>query len=273
MLDISDINNQVKEFSSKSHGSSELYKEHIFVKGDKKEGFMPLKSLIKKCEEIDSEKDLQKIGYIFESYDLHQSETFSLWFEKKFSRKLTRSQEKNIIILYLPDNGSILDSVENASRSYSILRENNILINGKNLPVQLGEWYAKCIFGLIQKKSTSQRGFDCMLDKSRVEVKVFWGNLSPAKGVKIKKTLVQLSDYCFIIYLSLNFKIREICILDSDFILRKIADKGHTIFLKDIDISQYFFSKSSKHIDKVVNSTSLLRYSTPELAMKIAERF
>ena len=49
----------------------------------------------------------------------------------------------------------------------------------------------------------------------------------------------------------MNFKIREICILDSDFIIRKISGKGHTIFLKDVDIAQYFFSKSSKHIGKV----------------------
>ena len=89
MLDISDINSQVKEFSSKNHGSSELYKEHIFVKGGEKEGFIPLKSLVKKCEEIDSEKDLQKIGYIFESYDFHQSDTFSSWFEENFSRFIT----------------------------------------------------------------------------------------------------------------------------------------------------------------------------------------
>ena len=61
--------------------------------------------------------------------------------------------------------------------------------------------------------------------------------------------------------------------LDSDFIIRKISGKGHTIFLKDVDIAQYFFSKSSKHIGKVSNSSGLLRFSTPELAMRIAEMF
>ncbi|MEC7183494.1 MAG: hypothetical protein VXW15_12320 [Bdellovibrionota bacterium] len=271
MVDISDVNDQVKEFSSKSHGSSELYREKVFVKGEN--GYIPLKALIKKIEPLESEKDLQKIGFVFESYEFHPSEQFSQWFQEKFSRKLARSQEKNIAILYVPDNSSILDSIEQASRSYETLREKNILINGKNLPVQLGEWYAKCVFGLKQKKSTSQRGFDFLLDDSRVEVKVSWGNTSPAKGVKIKKTLVQLSDLCIVIYLSLNFKIREICILDSDFIIRKISGKGHTIFLKDVDIAQYFFSKSSKHIGKVSNSSGLLRFSTPELAMRIAEMF
>jgi hypothetical protein len=273
MAEISDVNSWVREFSSKNHGSSELYKEKVFVMGEQSESFIPLKYLKKKLESLESEKSLQKIGYVLESYEFCQFEGFSLWFEQKFSRKLTRANEKSIFVLHLPENGSILDAVESASSSYTVLREKKILINGKNFPVQLGEWYAKCIFGLIQKKSTSQRGFDFLLDKSRVEVKVFWGNLSPSKGIKIKKTLVQLSDYCFIIYMSLNFKIREICILDSDFILRKIADKGHTIFLKDSDIAQYFFSKSSKHVDKVINSSSLLRYSTPELAMKIEEMF
>ena len=141
MVDISDINNQVKEFSSKTHGNSESYKEKVFVKGDC--GYIPLKTLIKKVENLEDARGLQKIGFIFESYEFHPSEEFSQWFQETFSRKLTRSQEKGISILFIPDNSSILDSIEQASRSYEILRNKNILINGKNLPVQLGEWYAK----------------------------------------------------------------------------------------------------------------------------------
>mgnify|MGYP000253517509 CR=1 FL=1 len=63
-------------------------------------------------------------------------------------------------ILGMPDNKSILDAVETVNKCYEILTAQQILVNGKKLPVQLGEWYAKCIFGLHQKKSTSQRGFD-----------------------------------------------------------------------------------------------------------------
>ena len=58
MVDISDVNDQVKEFSSKSHGSSELYKERIFVKGES--GYIPLKVLIKKVENLENKiKTLQ----------------------------------------------------------------------------------------------------------------------------------------------------------------------------------------------------------------------
>ena len=149
MVDIADINNQVSEFSSKSHGSSELYREKVYVKGE--DGYIPLKALIKRVEKLESGRDLQKIGFVFESYEFHPSEHFSQWFQEKFARKLTRSQEKDISILYIPDNSSILDSIEHASRSYEILREKNILINGKNLPVQLGEWYAKCVLDLNKR--------------------------------------------------------------------------------------------------------------------------
>lgn len=146
-------------------------------------------------------------------------------------------------------------------------------MNGKNLPVQLGEWYGKCIFGLNQIKSTSQRGFDFFLGNDRVEIKVHWSDQSSPKGVKLKKSLIGLSQFTIIIYLSRNFMIREICFLDSGFIQRKFSGKGHTMFLKDLDISPYFFSQSDKHVDKVANSTALLKYANPNFAMKIAEKF
>jgi len=153
------------------------------------------------------------------------------------------------------------------------LRNKNIILNGKNLPTQIGEWYARCIFGLIQKKSASQRGFDFKQDGYQVEVKVHCGDTSSPKGVKIKRSLLQLSRYLVLIYLSNNFMIREVCFLDSDFVLRKFSTKGHTIFLKDQDLKDYFFSKSSKHDDKVKNPTALLKFSKPTFALKIADRF
>ena len=84
---------------------------------------------------------------------------------------------------------------------------------------------------------------------------------------------MELSDHCILIYIARNFMIREICFLDSSFILRKFGGKGHTIFLKDSDVSQYFFSKSDKHYAKVVNTSALLKYSNPTLAMKLVEYF
>jgi hypothetical protein len=73
-------------------------------------------------------------------------------------------------------------------------------------------------------------------------------------------------------YISKNFTIRDILFLDSEFILRKFDTKGHTIFLKDQDVSGYFFSKSDKHFDKVVNRNALLRFASPTLAMKLEDR-
>ncbi|OFZ69501.1 MAG: hypothetical protein A2451_02470 [Bdellovibrionales bacterium RIFOXYC2_FULL_39_8] len=173
----------------------------------------------------------------------------------------------------MPNNRAIIDSLSEIHKAYEVLRTNQIILNGKNFPTQLGEWYARCIFALKQIKSTSQRGFDFLLEDKRVEVNVSWSDVSSPKGVKIKKTLVDLSDYCIIIYMGNNFMIREICFLDSEFVSRKFAGKGDTIFLKDGEVSSYFFSKASRHLDKVVNSSALLKFSSPTLAMKLAEKF
>ena len=45
------------------------------------------------------------------------------------------------------------------SKCYEEFRK-RILKNRKKLPVQLGEWLTKSIFGLRQEKTSSQRGFD-----------------------------------------------------------------------------------------------------------------
>ena len=131
----------------------------------------------------------------------------------------------------------VLHSLEEVNKNYEILRQQQVLINSKNLPVQLGEWYAKGIFGLHQKKSSSQRGFDFYMDDVRVEVKAHWSEKTSHKGVKIKRSLLELGEWLVLIYISKNFMIRDICLLDCPFILRKFAGKGHTIFLKDIDIN------------------------------------
>ena len=65
--------------------------------------------------------------------------------------------------------------------------------------------------------------------------------------------------------------IREICFLDSNFIMRKFSGKGHTIFLKDIDIIDYFLSKSNKHQNKVINKSALMKFATPTFAMRLSE--
>lgn len=270
-MSIEKIMGLIDSFNQETHGTTDYYKDSIFVmEGSNK--FAPLSFLKKKMQEF-SEDLLVKRGYIYDSMDLIGNEEFSIWYEKQFSRKLKRASAKKILFLHLPDNKEIFDAIETVNKCYEILRDQMILFNGKKLPVQLGEWYAKCIFGLMQQKSTSQRGFDFFIEDKRVEVKVHWGDFTSPKGVKLRKSLVDLSDYVIIIYLARNLMIREVCFLDADFIMRKFSAKGHTLFLKDTDINSYFFSKSVKHKDKVKNSTALMKYALPNFAMNLTESF
>lgn len=272
-MNIKKIYEEITTFSSSTHGSSDYDKDEYFVMDEGRGQFAPLKYLQKKVDVVKSVGDLLKAGFVYDSLDLSNNEKFISWFEKQFSRKLPRRDQRKICIVYIPNNKLILDQIGLVNKSYEILASEQILLNNKNLPTQLGEWYAKCIFGLKQVKSTSQRGFDfAMADDKRVEVQVEWSDVSSPKGVKIKKTLVELSDFCIIVYVAKNFMIREVCFLDSEFVSRKFSNKGHTLFLKDTDVGSYFFSRSSKHFDKIVNPITFLKYASPHLAMKLSEK-
>jgi len=272
-MNIDKLNEEVKLFSSSTHGSSDYDKDEYFIMSENRQDFAPLKYIQKKIPDFKDINSLLKIGFVYDSFELSNNENFQLWYEKQFAKKLLRRDAKKISIVYVPNNKLILDQIELVNRSYEILAHEQILLNNKNLPTQLGEWYAKCIFGLKQVKSTSQRGFDFVMgDGKRVEIQVEWSDLSSPKGVKIKKTLVELSDFCVIIYVAKNFMIREVCFLDSEYVTRKFSSKGHTIFLKDSDVSSYFFSKSSKHFDKIINPITFLKYASPNLAMKLSEK-
>lgn len=272
-MNLDKLYEEITEFCRETHGSSNFHKDEIYVRGRGASEFAPLSYLIKKIPEIKGPEALMSQGFVFDSFELFAQDDFPNWYEGQFARKLTRTQSKDILLLQLPNTKAILSAIEQVHLGYKVLSEEQILLNGKNLPVQLGEWFAKSIFGLRQEKSTSQRGFDFYIGKKRVEVKVHWSDQSSPKGVKIRKSLVELSDYCVVIYIARNFMIREICFLDSSYILRKFSTKAHTLFLKDSEISQYFFSKSNKHLDKVVNSSALLKYSSPQFALKLTEYF
>lgn len=262
-----------QKFSGSSHGSSDYDKDLIFVRGSNDREYVPYSYLQKELPEIDHINKLKAIGFVFSSYDFLEINDFDQWYQLQFNKRLSSKIMKNIGILHLPDQKSIFDTVEVVHQTFQILKDHRVLMNGKNLPIQLGEWYSKIIFGLHQIKSSSQRGFDFKTaDGKIVEVKVHWHDLTSPKGVKIKKSLAELSDYCIIMYVAKNFTIRDILLLDSEFILRKFDTKGHTIFLKDQDVAGYFFSKSDKHFDKVVNKTALLRFASPTLAMKLEDR-
>ncbi len=270
-MDLEALYRVIKEFSQTPHGNTDYDQDKLFVKGDESGVFAPMRYLVKKIDEIQDAKTLLKAGFVMDSYDLFSDELFPEWYERQFSKKLPRKVSKELTILQLPQNKSIFGAIEQVHKSYEILRNQQIILNGKNLPVQLGEWYSKCVFGLEQRKSTSQRGFDFYLDGKRCEIKVHWADHSSPKGVKLRKSLVEMSDYCIIMYIARNFMIREICLLDSDFVLRKFSTKGHTLFLKDPDVSSYFFSRSNKHMEKVANPGALMKFSSPSFAMKLTE--
>jgi hypothetical protein len=262
-----------KEFSAETHGSSDYGKELVFVMGANLSCYVPFSYIQKKEPEIKGIEQLQQHGFIYSSADYLDNEEFNIWFREQFNKKLTLKSLKAIGILHHPDEVKIIRTIEDVNKAYEILKDKFVILNGKNLPVQLGEWFAKCIFGLRQQKSSSQRGFD-FFDREglRIEVMVHWSDRSSPKGVKLKKSMVELSDFCIIIYMASNFMIREILLLDSSFIFRKFGGKGHTIFLKDSNVSSYFFSVSSKHFDRVVNKNSLMKFSSPTFAMKLDGR-
>jgi hypothetical protein len=267
------LENMADEFNSSNHGNTEYWKDEVFIRGKSDEEFIPFSYILKKNEEIKDVTSLQEVGYVFSSLDYLELSKFDKWYQEKFNKKLSAKNRKNIGIVHYPDTKQIFEAVEIVNQVYSILKNYKVLVNGKNLPIQLGEWYAKTIFGLKQLKSSSQRGFDFYLDNGKkVEVKIHWHDITSLKGVKLKKSLVEMSDTTIIMYVSKNFMIRDVLLLDSDFIIRKFAGKGHTIFLKDTDVTGYFFSKSTKHFEKIVNKKALLQFSTPSLAMKLDEK-
>ncbi len=263
-----------RDFSAQTHGSSDYDKDLIFVLGQSEDEFVPWSYAQKQEPALTEIAQLKAEGFVYSSYEFLELAGFDGWYQKQFQRKVPAKSIKAIGILHLPDQKAVFDTVAVVHKTHQILKEHKVVINGKNLPVQLGEWYAKIIFGLHQVKSASQRGFDFKTETGKlVEVKVDFHDTTSPKGVKIKKSLAELSDYVIIMYVAKNFTIRDILLLDSEFVLRKFDTKGHTIFLKDQDVQSYFFSRSDKHYDKIANRAALLRFAGPQLAMKLDDKF
>ncbi len=270
---MNEIFNLIGEFCKEPHGSTNYGKDEVYVKGDKPKEFAPLSLILKKIDSIKDEQALLRLGFIYSSYEIDEDLEFAEWYRFQFAKAVPANLRKRISVLYIADHKSIFDSISVVHQTYQRLRDHSIVINGKNLPIQIGEWYAKSIFGLKQIRSSSQRGFDFLIENDkRVEVKVHWNDRSSPKGVKIRKSLVKLSDYLIIMYVAKDFTIRDVCFLDSEFVARKFDGKGHTVFLKDNDLGQYFFSNSAKHFGKVINKSALMKFATPIFAMKLEGR-
>ena len=259
----------IQDYNTKKHGNSDHFKQHQYVvsEGD----YAPL-SVFFKNENMNLD-DVLNLGYAHSSIEVFPNESFEKWYKGQYSKDISPSLRKKIAVYYPPKQLEIFNAVEKISECYKVFRDHDVLINRKKLPVQLGEWYAKIIFGLEQNKSTSQRGFDFYLDGKRIEVQVSWGDKSNIKGIKFRKSLVEMSEYCILVFLSDNLMVRDICFLDSEFVLRKFGSKGHFIFLKEMEIRQYNFSQSNKQQDKVKNIPAMLRFAGPVFAMRASEIF
>ena len=259
----------IQEYNSKKHGSSDHSSASQFIVNEN--NYAPLANFLK-TEKLKLD-DILNLGYAHSSLEVFPNESFEKWYKGQYSKEITPTLRKKMAIYYQPKQLEIFNAVEKISECYKVFREHDVLINRKKLPVQLGEWYAKIIFGLEQNKSTSQRGFDFYLDGKRIEVQVSWGDKSNIKGIKFRKSLVEMSEYCILVFLSDNLMVRDICFLDSPFVLRKYGSKGHFIFLKETEIKQYNFSQSNKQQDKVKNVPAMLRFAGPVFAMRASEIF
>ena len=162
-----------QKFSGSTHGSSDYDKDIVYVRGRHDNEYVPLNFLQKEISDIDHINKLKSEGFVFSSYDFLEINEFDQWYLNQFNKRLSSKIMKNIGILHFPDQKAIFDTVEVVHQTFQILKEHKVLMNGKNLPIQLGEWYSKIIFGLHQIKSSSQRGFDFKMENGKVvEVKV-----------------------------------------------------------------------------------------------------
>ena len=212
--------------------------------------------------------ELLKIGYVCESHCLERFTDFQNWFEERYQCPV-----KGVYLLTIPQDTKVHNAAAMLMKAHQMLMGDCIVFNTKDIPVQIAEWYAKSIFGLVQCSSHCQRGFRFYRRDIAVEVKVAWGEETSVRGVKIEKRALARSEYCIIIYLADSFMIQDICIMDAKFILKKWENKGEFVFLREEQISKYFFSRSSLHKKAVQNVSRLLQFSTPTFAKRMAEVF
>ena len=166
-MDLTSIYSLIKEFCSETHGSSDYDKEEIYVRGETDKQFAPLKFLVKKNEDLKDIDNLLSLGFVYSSHDFVENSNFKSWFQNQFSKKLSVKRAKEAHVVYKPDVGKVFGILEQMNQSYEQLKAENVLLNGKSFPVQVGEWLAKSIFGLKQVKSSSQRGFDFLMNGKR----------------------------------------------------------------------------------------------------------
>ena len=131
------IDGLAEEFSSQSHGSSDYWKETQFIRGENDTKFLPLNYALKKSDQIKNIAELQSSGYVISSLDFLGLESFSDWFQNVFNRKLYQKDKKSILIIHHPDQKKIFEAIEIVDQVFKILQDHKVLINGKNIPVQI----------------------------------------------------------------------------------------------------------------------------------------
>ena len=97
-MSLNDINKEIEEFNKTTHGSTDYYKDELFIKGDGPSNFAPLSFISKNLNTKIDRQTLAKLGHVFDSFTFYPLTTFKTWFEKQFSRKLQVKISKNIVI-------------------------------------------------------------------------------------------------------------------------------------------------------------------------------
>ena len=70
-MNLESLNKTIEDFSKETHGSTDYFKELIFVRGQQPDQFAPLKFLCKKHESLGTKESLFKVGYVCDAFDLY----------------------------------------------------------------------------------------------------------------------------------------------------------------------------------------------------------
>ena len=75
-MEIDKLNEEIKLFSSTTHGSSDYDKDEFFVMSETRMDFAPLKYIQKRVPEYKDINSLLRIGFVYDSLELSNNENF-----------------------------------------------------------------------------------------------------------------------------------------------------------------------------------------------------
>ena len=76
-MDIQKISEEIKLFSSSTHGSSDYDKDEYFIMSEDRKDFAPFKYLQKRLPETKDIYSLLRVGFVYDSFELSNNENFT----------------------------------------------------------------------------------------------------------------------------------------------------------------------------------------------------